>query len=721
MSNRPSALPRLWSWLLAAGLLAGTTSVAGAGTPAATGAVPGSAPTRPQVQLVLPLKVDEAGLRRLALAVSTPGSPEYRHYASVARVASRFGASPATRLRVLSWLRAHGATGAHVDATGSLAEASMSSATADQAFAAPAAVMAAGGHKAFVDPPQPQVPRALAGAITAVLGLDSKPLPISRNVETAPDRPAPRTQSSSERTRTGTSGGCDAGRSAGEVAGDPATAAFTPNQYLTAYGFNPLHKAGVLGQGQRVALIEFDAIKMPDLRRFARCFNLPLAPVRQFKVGRKRLPAPGGETTLDTEVLDAAAPDLAEIDLYETRPNIADLLKAIAAPLQRKRAQPQVISVSLGTCERDMYAALGKAGVASWEFELEAAAVSGSTVVAASGDTGSAGCQRADGQPVHRLAVNYPASSSFVTAVGGTNLVLRADNHISQEIVWNDAQDPVGGAGAGGGGFSAKLMRPAYQDGVVTKSTRALPDVSLLADIRPGYAIYCTTRDCQGAGWMNVGGASAAAPLFGGGLALIDQRLHADGRQYLGFVNPLLYRIGSSSGRAQIFHDVTQGGNDVGSFIPGGRGRPLGCCEARPGYDEASGWGSVNFASLLLRVEHQEPPELATVTARVPPHQHPLRDRGLVMRVGCSGPCHAEAEARIAIGRSRSFRSVSRVRLTQAGSRRVELRFTRAELRELRSARAHRVPVVVVAFGALTDSKHRLLKSSRPIRLRLSG
>jgi hypothetical protein len=89
--------------------------------------------------------------------------------------------------------------------------------------------------------------------------------------------------------------------------------------------------------------------------------------------------------------------------------------------------------------------------------------------------------------------------------------------------------------------------------------------------------------------------------------------------------------------------------------------------------------------------------------------------------VGCSARCSGQAAARIAIGRSRSFSTRSSFHLTRAGSRLVELRFTSAQVRALRSAFLHHVRVVVVAFAALTGAKHRLLETSEPVRLRLSG
>src|SRR5205807_9105585 len=105
------------------------------------------------------------------------------------------------------------------------------------------------------------------------------------------------------------------------------------------------------------------------------------------------------------------------IDVYETKPYIADVLKALTAPLQRRHDRPAVISVSIGACEPVVRKALGRSGLIASQYALEAATSSGVTVVAAAGDTGSAGCQRRGRPPLRRLAVLYPASSWFVTGV----------------------------------------------------------------------------------------------------------------------------------------------------------------------------------------------------------------------------------------------------------------------------------------------------------------
>ena len=660
-----------------------------------------------QLQLVLPLKVDASGLSRLALAVSTPSSRQYRHYETVSQIAHRFGASPATRRRVIAWLRAHGARDARVDATGLLAEATIDVGVAEKLFSVRLMTARAAGGAAFLTPAsEVRVPRALAGVVQGVYGLDTRPaVQSTAEITRGPEATGAAGQPSSEEPRTGTPAGC---------AGAIATGGFTPNQYVSAYDFGPLYNAGFGGQGQRVALIEADGVKTSDVAAFDRCGGLAHIPaIHQYRVGIARTPPPGAEATLDTEILAAAAPDLGEIDVYETNPDIGGILTALTAPLQRPRLRPQVISVSFGTCERAAYAALGRAGLVASEFALQAAALSGVTVVAASGDTGSAGCQHSAGPPDHRLAVLYPASSTWVTAVGGTNLALTSGNQIADEIVWNDAKLHLG---AGGGGLSALWGRPGVQNGVVAANSRAVPDVSMLADVKPGYAIYCTTPDCSreshSGPWLTAGGTSAAAPLFAGGLALIDQDLRTQGQEYLGYLDPLLYSVGESRQGYLLFNDVTRIGNDTGPFIPGWQ-RPLGCCAAHVGYDEASGWGSVDMAQLASFAVLLQSPSLGDVTATVPPHQRPVANNGLVVRVRCSRACYAVVDAAIEPGKSPIIEAYSSgFHLDHAGSKLVRLSFTPAQRAKLRAALARHTKITGDAYGVLTTAQYRFEKYS---------
>src|SRR5437764_14922128 len=95
----------------------------------------GAAPSSQKLELVFPLAADLAGLKRFALAVTTPGSPQYGAYEPVAELARRFGASASTRRRVRAYLRAAGAHEVRIDPTGLLARATLTVRLAQRLFA----------------------------------------------------------------------------------------------------------------------------------------------------------------------------------------------------------------------------------------------------------------------------------------------------------------------------------------------------------------------------------------------------------------------------------------------------------------------------------------------------------------------------------------------------------------------------------------------------------
>jgi kumamolisin len=263
-----------------------------------------------------------------------------------------------------------------------------------------------------------------------------------------------------------------------------------------------------------------------------------------------------------------------------------------------------VISISLDECESDFYSTIVVTKVVNALFAL--AAGSGISTLVATGDQGSSNCKNVNGDiPV--LQASFPSTSPYVTAVGGTNLSLDPANQILNQVVWNDA--PAGGTGGTSGGFSLLFDRPWWQEKTVSSSlgndvTRITPDISAMADVAPGYAIYCTAPECvtpyaPAGGWLPVGGTSAATPLMAAGIALADEAAAKKGQGPLGLINPLVYQLGNSKAYPQVMWDVTTGSSDVGAAIPvpQGTGTALGCCTAAKGFDTASGWGSLKVAA----------------------------------------------------------------------------------------------------------------------------
>ncbi len=601
----------------AVALVAGT-SVAASPTAGATRV--GAASASHPLTVLLGLRRDDAGLERFAAAVSDPGSPRYGHYLDVPQIARRFGASAATRRAVLRALRRRGLR-ARIGSTGGWAEVDTTVAGARRLLSTGFAGFRSARGARFVAPTgRPALPADLRGAVTELVGLDDE-----RTVQSArpPRGPFPdptqeeldrraRQLGSSIRANTGTPAGCAAGRAAGIHVGRIPVPGYTPNEYLDAYGYDTLHARGFQGQGQRIAVMETDGFRRSDIETFGRCFGRRVPPTPITRVGIKKNLTPGDETELDLQVITAAAPGVTEIQVYETAGTNATLIqgyeRALAVP---KRRRVSVISASLGQCEPDFYATQRDAP-RLFEQAFTAAAAAGVSNVASAGDTGSSGCSLDDNSSaLALLSVNHPAVSPHVTGVGGTNLVLNSGNEITDEIVWHDPPLVFGG---GSGGFSLLFRRPSWQRGLHVGGTqREVPDIAMLADIVPGYNIYCTSVPCRGEGWLSVGGTSAAAPLFASGVAIVNQQARRAGQRPLGFLNPLIYKLASrASTRTKVFRDITQVSNDFGEMLPkdAGGGQKLGCCKADRHYDAASGWGSINLPAFSTEARRLTAPRV---------------------------------------------------------------------------------------------------------------
>jgi kumamolisin len=579
-------------------------------------------------RVLVGLDRDEPGLVAHATRVSDPESRSYRAYESVRALARRFGASDATVARARSELARAGVRRSSLDVTRGFLIVPV---TASQLSRLQGGAQEAG---------------RTAGAAGGVIGR-RRPDAITEIVVDAPRLlPAARASRSSHSTssphwppNTGTPRGCAKGVATPldpDGGGSPGATAFTPNQFQVAFGLTPLHRAGVQGQGQHIALFQSGAgVKRADARTFARCFGLPEPNMRIVPVGTPRPLDPDiapttQEALLDVQAVQASAPR-ARITVVEGggRTSWPEVLSA-ALDERRMRGLPDVLSISYGYCER----AVQGGGAAPWvggpgarrlaDWVMATAAGAGTSVIAAAGDSGAAACAHAYGgvpagpgmaSTVADATANwvaYPASSPWATAVGGTTMVLRRDNTIWSQAVWNDQESfgfpafdettddgqttlDILGAG-GGGGTSLVYATPPWQASAgIVSPRRAVPDVSMYA--RKGIVMVCSAHDpatgdgpCPpgDASWpyTAVGGTSYSAPFLAGVVALANQRASAAGVPRAGFLSPLLY----SPGARPAIRDVRTGSNDV--F---GTGR---CCFAGPGYDQASGLGTVNAARL---------------------------------------------------------------------------------------------------------------------------
>lgn len=586
---------------------------------------------------------ERPGLHRFVRAVSDPASRRYRRYASIPELARRYGAPPRARRAVAAWARTHGLraevgpsgtfallsgrAGAVASAAGLVSPAAAAARVrgtrgAAVAVPVPPSLRGVADHAALLSPRRLPVAGdtaradagpAAAGAKAAAPGAAANPL---AGAAQAPQPQLPSAdallarafQSAAE--RTGTARGCEAGANAGlrqvirTAEGDVpfALLGYTPNQYATAYGHAEMHRRGFRGEGMRVAVLEIDGFKRSDLDVFARCFGARVPQITKRRAGIARFPAPGEETTLDLQVLTAAAPRLKAIDAVFSDATVASLLKGAVATLGHPGRRPDVISISLGICEPSLAGDVPTARAMDDVFAVAAGA--GISTLVSTGDNGVTGCEAELG-PSMIPAVAAPSTFPSVTAVGGTNVTLDAANRLVSERVWNSSPGQIAG---GGGGLSVVFDAPWYQGGPGAGGPggRAVPDLSALGDPYPGFAIHCTAQDrsCRdlspAGGWQTIGGTSAATPLTAAGVVLAAQEARRAGQPPLGLLNPLVYAIGGKGGRtaARAFNDVRIGSNDVGTAVPreAGGGTPLGQYEAGRGYDLASGWGSLKVS-----------------------------------------------------------------------------------------------------------------------------
>ncbi|MBU3691563.1 MAG: hypothetical protein FGM38_05910 [Solirubrobacterales bacterium] len=597
-----------------------------------------NAPPGQELGLVLLLRADDRGLARAAYAVSTPGSGKFRSYLDSEEIADRFGASQEVRREVVATLAARGIS-SEAGADGLWIEATATVEQAESLFSTDLKSYSAGsGLGRFIAPAEePRIPPELFGAIEGVVGLDTEPAierpdpPTFRSRtalrvdETPPVRmnrqqglefnKIARELKTSVRANLGSQKGCSPGRNAAtplagttglpDGLGGTYIPAYTPNQIHSAYGIDSLRKKGLNGEGERIAVIEIDGFKRSDLEEAAKCFGFRAPPTPVKLIDLKKRLAPGGETTLDLQVIAAAVPGVEEIRIVQGKNDNSALLRQHIYLLNLpKKKRPSVVSASLGACE----AGLTKNGKyrKGMERVLKTAALKGVTMIASAGDTGSSGCALAGNEgALGQLSVEYVASSPWITGVGGTNMTLNQGNGITEEVVWNNSPLAFGG---GSGGVSQFFNQPKWQrgPGVGSLGKRSVPDISMLADNLPGWSIFCTVEDECTDGWLPIGGTSAAAPLTASIALMANQQARKSNGSRLGFLNPSIYEIARrEQTRKATFRDVLKIGNDLGSMIgptDGGNNQPLGCCKATRNYDRASGWGSIEGPSFIGRM-----------------------------------------------------------------------------------------------------------------------
>lgn len=357
--------------------------------------------------------------------------------------------------------------------------------------------------------------------------------------------------------------------------------ALAPIDLQTHYG----SPAGLTGAGQTIALVEAPSTgnAEDDLGVYSQYFNLPQCTTANgcfqhidLSSGAAVTAAAdwGSEVALDTQMAHAMAPGAKIIVVTANSTSQADLFAAI----NHAAALPGVTAVSMSFSGFPMPATAQSEDALLSGFQSN----QGVAFFASSGDGGF----------VSWTGASYPASSPYVTAVGGTRINSVAWNGAAQnEVAWRFS----------GGGSSYYASMPAWQSSYVGASVaalnggmRAVPDVAAVADFQhSAVSIYYKQR------WVMSGGTSASTPIWAGISALFGQYLANKGSSLAtmikatpGGFNGMLYQAKLTQGSSPGFFDIVSGSNNL-------LGTPCTICSAVAGYDNITGLGVPNSGKLF--------------------------------------------------------------------------------------------------------------------------
>jgi subtilase family serine protease len=556
-----------------------TVGVGSLGGPDATAASPGGALIRDSraTSLSVPrgaVRIGTVAARgpvnlRIALAPRDPAavtaeisslydrtSSNYHRWLKPGQFARAYGPSRAEIASSIAWLHARGLTRTRVN--GFTIDASASAATASTAFGLRLqSYRTRAGRVGYVPTSAPLVPTALEGTVQSIIGLNSLDTPVGQGAGVGSP-----------------SGTCTA---ANDLSYSDL---FTYPQIEHDYGIDHLVTGGQDGAGETVALYELEGHDS-GVNTYDTCFGLsPKITTRAVDGGGAQQTGGDDEADVDIEAVANDAP-AAAIESYEG-PNTADgAYDTWAAIVDDDTAQ--VVSSSWDVCE-------GESTARGYDTLLEQAATQGQSVLVASGDDGAQGCQYAD--PADTVpAVDYPASSPYVVAVGGT--ALAADG---SESAWNwcagEAAPDGCTFGAGGGGVSVEEAALAAQEAVTGHAAREVPDIS--ANAGTGMVVNVDGN------WAGYVGTSLATPMVA---SLIADRNNGCETK-TGLFTPALYADASSIYGTGL-DDVTTGNNDL-------TGTNGGAYAAGTGYDMATGLGSPLATGLTCAdVKQVSPPSAA--------------------------------------------------------------------------------------------------------------
>ena len=535
----------------------------------------------------------QAALTQLLADQQDPTSPHYHQWLSPEQFRVRFGLSDADLAAVSTWLAQQGLQVTEVSRGGLFIRFNGTVAQAEQAFQTQIHTVSVNGEQHIANVTAPQLPATIAAVTQGITGLDDF-------------RPKPH-------HREGYIGAADDPIARPQYTTSAGVHYLAPGDFYTIYDEKPLLANNVNGTGVTVAIVGQTDIYPADIAAFQSAAGLANKPASQTLYGTDPgYPSLGDldEAEMDLEWAGAIAPG-ATI-LYVNSVSVID--GSLTGAIDNDVAP--IVATSYGECEADF----GTSALAYYSQLLQMGSAEGMTITAASGDSGATDCDMNVGSAIAGLAVDFPASSPLVTGIGGTTLTEGSGSYWSTingangssatsyipEVAWND--DNGAGLDATGGGASDYFSKPTWQtgNGVPSDYSRDVPDVSLAASIiHDGYLICAGSTNCTSgfsnasSGFTVSGGTSVGAPAFAALLALVEQKT---GGLPLGNANPAIYALASNStyGPA-VFHDIITGTNAspcAQGSVDCAAGGTIGFA-AKSGYDQATGWGSVDAANLV--------------------------------------------------------------------------------------------------------------------------
>ncbi|HEY3854104.1 MAG TPA: MBG domain-containing protein [Verrucomicrobiae bacterium] len=508
----------------------------------------------------LPFRNQEA-LGTLIKDLYDPNSPSFHHFLTVEEFTAAFGPTKEDYQSVMDFARAKGLTLTGTRANRALIEVEGPVANVEKAFHVNLGVYPHPTERRNYFAPDVEPSLDLNVPVLAIAGLSDYLVPHPASLH------ARRKAKPSDLTpQAGSAGGLYIGQD-----------------------FRGAYAQGVTntGAGQSVALLEFDSYYASDITSYLKNSSAGLSGsgviLSNIVVGSLTGPPGDGnvEVALDIEMAISMAPGLSTIYVYEATNSGAES-DVILSRIASDNLAHQISSSWTG---------FDDAGTEQAFLEY---AAQGQSYFQASGDSGEYNSRHNPVEP--------PSDSTNVTSVGGTTLSTSAGTW-SSETTWNWFTTPMDGLSnnATSGGTSTTYLLPPWQSGISMSANqgssnfRNLPDVAMVAN-----QIYVTADN--GATYF-VGGTSAAAPLWAGLAALINQQRASQGQPPEGFLNPALYSIGKGSSYSSCFHDITVGNNTNTSssrqFF------------AVTGYDLCTGWGTP-IGSALINALSPEPMSVTT-------------------------------------------------------------------------------------------------------------